>query len=215
MNQQLFLKEVDSTFTILDEFNMDYDLFFNLKKEVKMFYLINFDKIVVAGKFSSFEDADVTGRKSKFAYLVIDKMEDLKKFTLKKLTVLRSNISHLKGKVDSKDKAAPQIWEMIEKADLEIKEIPVKTKKVAGEGTGKTPSKVSLIRELFKTRLAADRKELMKLTGYDSRNIHVAMSILKNPDRTQKTLVTTYDRKTQIYTKVVPGVEAKTEAEES
>lgn len=64
------------------------------------------------------------------------------------------------------------------------------------------PSRMSLIRDLFSRKKKASRQEIMDATGWDERNAHTAMSILKNPERTKEPLVTEYDRKTKTYTLV-------------
>jgi len=46
------------------------------------------------------------------------------------------------------------------------------------------------------------RDEVMVHTGWDVKNAHVAMSILKNPKKTKTPLVTVYDRKRKVFTLV-------------
>jgi hypothetical protein len=76
-----------------------------------------------------------------------------------------------------------------------------KARKAAAKKTG--PSRFQIIRDLLGRRKSITREELMKATGWDARNVHTAMSILKNPERMSKKnlLVTDYDRKSQTYTR--------------
>jgi hypothetical protein len=79
-------------------------------------------------------------------------------------------------------------------------------KKPARKGKGGKrggPSRYQLIRDAFAKRKKFTRDELKKLTGWDDRNVHTAMSILKNEERMgpDNVLVTDYDRANKTYTR--------------
>ena len=196
------------TTTILDDFLPFQDLPLNqkpyfMKRSPSMsHYLLNADKMVIVNKFATAMDADLVGQKSKFGYLVLSKASDLEQLAVKHLTALRGSLSHLKGKVESKKIACPQIWNLIEDLQLDALKAPEKKSPKKKSAEDKQPSNVDKIRELFNKKKPVTRKEIMDVTGYDSRNAHTAMGILKNPARTSKPLHTEYDRKTQTYTKV-------------
>jgi hypothetical protein len=61
-------------------------------------------------------------------------------------------------------------------------------------------SKTQTIRNMFKEKESWSREEIMDRTGFDSKNAHVCMGILKNGDRTKNPVLTGYDRKTKTYT---------------
>ena len=56
-------------------------------------------------------------------------------------------------------------------------------KKEEGE---KKVSKVQKLKDAFKRRKTYTEDELVELTGYDMKNLHVAIAFLKNPKRTKE-----------------------------
>jgi hypothetical protein len=72
-------------------------------------------------------------------------------------------------------------------------------------GTG---SKVSIVRQMFAVKNSWTREEISEKSGFDWRNTHTAMSILKNPKRTKDLLPTVYDRATRTYTLVARSKQA-------
>ncbi len=61
-------------------------------------------------------------------------------------------------------------------------------------------TKVGRIREAFSTKKSYTVDELMKLSGFDERNLRTAMTILRNPKRTKILLETEYDREKKTFT---------------
>jgi hypothetical protein len=108
---------------------------------------------------------------------------DLEKMTIKELTELYNSKTEGKKikKFESKAKAIERLKKMLPKND------------------GRKVSKVSIIRSMFEDKGAWTRDEIMSRTGFDSRNAHAAMNVLKNEARTKNPLNLTYDRKTQTY----------------
>jgi len=108
---------------------------------------------------------------------------DLEKMTIKELTDLYN--SKTKGKVIKKFESKAKAIERI--------------KKILSKNDKPKVTKVSIIRAMFKDKGAWTREEIMSRTGFDSRNAHTAMNILKNAARTKNPLNFIYDRKTQTY----------------
>ena len=75
--------------------------------------------------------------------------------------------------------------------------------RVRGTGT-----KISIVRQMFAVQDTWTREEISEKSGYDWRNTHTAMSILKNPKRTRDPLPTVYDRATRTYTLVAQSKSA-------
>jgi hypothetical protein len=197
------------TSSVLDDFLPFQDLVISEKPYYKRrtnqmaktaHYLLNFDKLVIVNKFATAMDADQVGQKSKFRYLVLSGADNLEKLTLKILKEIQKKLGGT-GAVDNKAVASARIWDFIKKLELEIMKPPEKTpaKKTVPKKDQK-PSKINLIRDLFKKKKAVSREDIKTATGYDDRNAHTAMAILKNAERTKDTLLTAYDRKTKIYT---------------
>jgi len=115
---------------------------------------------------------------------------DLEKKTIKELTELYNSMTNGKKikKFESKAKAI------------------VRLKKLLPERKDRKVSKMSIIREMFQDRVSWTREEIMSLTGFDSKNTHAAMNVLKNPNRTKDLLNFTYDRKSQTYKLVNHGL---------
>jgi hypothetical protein len=105
---------------------------------------------------------------------------DLKKMTIKELTELYN--TRTKGK-------------KIRKFESKAKAIERVTK-LLGE---KKPSKMNIIRVMFADKQSWTRQEIMKRTGFDAKNAHAAMNVLKNPNRTKNPLNFTYNKENQIY----------------
>ena len=196
------------TSSILDEFLPFQDLVITEKpyyrrrtnKMAKAHYLLNFDKLIIVNKFATAMDADKVGQKSKFRYLVLSDAGSLEKLTLKILKSIQKNLGGT-GTVDNKAVASTRIWAFIKKLDLEVMKPPErKPAKKAVPKKDQKPSKIELIRGLFKKKKVISREEIKTATGYDDRNAHTAMAILKNAARTKNTLLTGYDRKTKTYT---------------
>ena len=82
-----------------------------------------------------------------------------------------------------------------------IKRLQEDQKKKGRRSRGQV-SKISIVREMFNTKDTWTREELAKKSGYDTRNLSTAMSILKNPKRTKDLLITKYDPSTRAYTLV-------------
>ena len=126
--------------------------------------------------------------------------DDLTQFSLVELTKLRNRLTGLTGKVDSKKKFSPKIWEkMVER----MKEKAAKTNpniKPPAKPKKRRLTKSQRLRNCFDERKIWTIDELVKESGFDEQNVRVALSILKNPARTKKTLVTVYDRKDKTYT---------------
>jgi hypothetical protein len=108
---------------------------------------------------------------------------DLEKMTIKELTELYN--SKTKGKVIKKFESKAQAIARI--------------KKVLPKKDEQKVSKVSIIRSMFEDKGAWTREEIMSRTGFDARNAHAAMNILKNAARTKNPIIFTYDRKTRTY----------------
>ncbi len=71
------------------------------------------------------------------------------------------------------------------------------------KGSSKRPAgttKYGKLREAFMKRKSYTRAELVKISGFDARNVAVAMSILRNKNRTAEPVVTEYDRAAGSYT---------------
>lgn len=62
------------------------------------------------------------------------------------------------------------------------------------------------LKTYFAERDSASRAELLEIMDTDARNLHVAVSILKNPARTKEPMVLVYDKATQVFTKQVLAV---------
>jgi hypothetical protein len=108
---------------------------------------------------------------------------DLEKMTIKELTELYNSMGEGKKikKFESKAKAIARV------------------KKLLAENKPGKVSKVSIIRSMFEDKGSWTRQEIMSRTGFDARNAHAAMNVLKNAARTKDPINFTYDRKTQTY----------------
>ena len=108
---------------------------------------------------------------------------DLEKMTIKELTKLYNSMAEGKKikKFESKAKAIARV------------------KKLLPEKEERKVTKMSIIREMFQDQASWTREEIMKRTGFDAKNAHAAMNVLKNPNRTKDPLNFTYDRKNQTY----------------
>jgi hypothetical protein len=73
------------------------------------------------------------------------------------------------------------------------------------EGEEKRESKVQKLKDAFKKRKTYTEEELIELTGYDAKNLHVAIAFLKNPKRTRvEDLITLeFNKEKRTYTKKV------------
>jgi hypothetical protein len=147
-------------------------------------YVINLRISKILGKFATWQGANEFLNEAKFTGIILSSEEDLDQLTKAQHKALAIN---LKGE---------NVWELITNMDLSAKEHDMPK--------GKGPSKVSIIRELFTKKNSYTKEELMNASGYDVRNIHMAMNILKNPERTKpgKMLFTDYDKKEKTYTLV-------------
>ncbi len=68
--------------------------------------------------------------------------------------------------------------------------------------TEKKTTKYGLLRKAFEVQTTWTWENLVDYTGFDKKNLAVAVSILKNPARTKDILVIEYDRITKTYTLV-------------
>ena len=115
---------------------------------------------------------------------------DLEKMTIKELTELYNSMAEGKKikKFESKAKAIARVQKLLpEKKEHKI-------------------SKVSIIREMFQEQASWTRQEIMRRTGFDAKNAHAAMNVLKNPNRTKSPLNFTYNRENQNYKLVNHGL---------
>jgi len=62
------------------------------------------------------------------------------------------------------------------------------------EAKTKKISRCSIIRQMFLEKNTWTRQEIMDRTGFDSKNAHVCMAILRDPRRTKVILNTVYDK---------------------
>ena len=126
---------------------------------------------------------------------------DLEKMTIKELTKLYN--SKIGGKMvkkfESKAKAIERIKKILPQKEEVQKKAEDKEKAGIKERAEGKVSKVSIIRSMFEEKESWTREEIMSRTGFDARNAHAAMNILKNAARTKEPLYFTYDRKTQTY----------------
>jgi hypothetical protein len=108
---------------------------------------------------------------------------DLEKMTIKELTELYNSMAEGKKikKFESKAKAIARV------------------KKLLPEKRERKISRMSIIREMFQEQASWTRQEIMSHTGFDAKNAHTAMNVLKNPNRTKNPLNFTYNRENQIY----------------
>jgi hypothetical protein len=108
---------------------------------------------------------------------------DLEKMTIKELTELYNSMTEGKKikKFESRAKAIARV------------------KKLLPEKKEHKVSKMGIIREMFQDQASWTRGEIMSRTGFDSKNAHAAMNVLKNPKRTKDPLNFTYDRENQTY----------------
>ena len=108
---------------------------------------------------------------------------DIEKMTIKELTELYNSLT--KGKKIKKFESKP-------KAILRVK-------KLLSEKKGGKVSKMSIIRAMFMDKRSWTRQEIMKRTGFDAKNTHAAMYVLKNPVRNKNPLKFIYNRENQTY----------------
>ncbi len=115
---------------------------------------------------------------------------DLEKMTIKELTELYNSMTEGKKikKFESKAKAIARI------------------KKLLPEKKERRVSKMSIIRSMFEDKASWTREEIMSRTGFDAKNAHAAMNVLKNPNRTKSPLNFTYNRENQTYKVVNHGL---------
>ena len=79
-------------------------------------------------------------------------------------------------------------------------------KKLLPDKKERKASKMSIIREMFQDQASWTREEIMRRTGFDAKNAHAAMNVLKNPNRTKNPLTFIYDRESQTYKLVNHGL---------
>ena len=108
---------------------------------------------------------------------------DLEKMTIKELTELYN--SRTKGRT-------------IKKFESKAKAI-ARVKKLLAENNQGKVSRASIIRSMFEDKGSWTRQEIMSRTGFDARNAHAAMNVLKSANRTKAPLNFSYNRKTQTY----------------
>jgi len=115
---------------------------------------------------------------------------DLNKMTIKELTKLYNSLTEGKKikKFESKAKAIARV------------------KKLLPEKKESKVSKMSIIRSMFEDKASWTREEIMRRTGFDAKNAHAAMNVIKNPDRTKDPLNFTYNRENQTYKLVNHGL---------
>jgi len=108
---------------------------------------------------------------------------DLNKMTIKELTKLYNSLTEGKKikKFESKAKAIARVKKLL----------PLKKERKV--------SKMTIIREMFQEQASWSREEIMSRTGFDAKNAHAAMNVLKNPIRTKDPLNFTYNRENQTY----------------
>ena len=115
---------------------------------------------------------------------------NLEKMTIKELTELYNSMTEGKKikKFESKAKAIARVKMLLpQKKDHKV-------------------SKMGIIREMFQDQASWTRDEIMRRTGFDAKNAHAAMNVLKNPNRSKNPLNFTYDRKNQTYKLVNHGL---------
>ena len=115
---------------------------------------------------------------------------DLEKMTIKELTELYN--SNTDGK-------------RIKKFESKAKAI-ARVKKLLPEKKERKLSKMGIIREMFQKQTSWTREEIMSRTGFDAKNAHAAMNVLKNPNRTKDPLNFKYNRENQTYKLVNHGL---------
>ena len=81
-----------------------------------------------------------------------------------------------------------------------------RVKKLLPEKKARKVTKMSIIREMFQDKASWTRDQIMRRTGFDSKNAHAAMNVLKNPNRTKDPLNFIYDRENQTYNLVSHGL---------
>ena len=115
---------------------------------------------------------------------------DLGKMTIKELTKLYNSMAEVKKikKFESKAKAIARV------------------KKLLPEKKERKISKMSIIRSMFEDKASWTREEIMSRTGFDAKNAHAAMNVLKNPNRTKDPLNFSYNRESQTYKLVTYGL---------
>ena len=115
---------------------------------------------------------------------------DLEKMTIKELTKLYNSMAEGKKikKFESKAKAIARV------------------KKLLPEKRERKVTKMSIIREMFRKQTSWTREEIMSRTGFDAKNAHATMNVLKSPNRSKDPLNFTYDRKNQTYKLVNHGL---------
>ena len=115
---------------------------------------------------------------------------DLEKMTIKELTELYNSMAEgtkIK-KFESKAKAIARV------------------KKLLPEKKERKLSKMGIIRSMFEDKASWTREEIMSRTGFDDKNAHAAMNVLKNPNRTKDPLNFKYNRENQTYKLVNHGL---------
>ena len=65
---------------------------------------------------------------------------------------------------------------------------------------------MGIIRSMFEDKASWTREEIMRRTGFDAKNAHAAMNVLKNPNRTKDPLNFKYNRENQTYKLVNHGL---------
>ena len=115
---------------------------------------------------------------------------DLERMTIKELTELYNSMTNGKKikKFESKAKAIARVKMLLpQKKDHKV-------------------SKMGIIREMFQDQASWTRDEIMRRTGFDAKNAHAAMNVLKNPNRTKNPLNFEYNRENQTYKLVNHGL---------
>ena len=115
---------------------------------------------------------------------------NLEKMTIKELIELYNSMTEGKKikKFESKAKAIARVKMLLpQKKDHKV-------------------SKMGIIREMFQDQASWTRDEIMRRTGFDAKNAHAAMNVLKNPNRTKDPLNFEYNRENQTYKLVNHGL---------
>jgi hypothetical protein len=134
----------------------------------------------------------VNNENSALINLIAEKVEDLCGYKPEHYLVAEF-LKHLSIKKVDTTVAPDTIISLTGTMDPSLRVIP---------STSNGNTKVSKIRSLFAKQNSATDQELIDKSGFDKRNLSVAMNILKNPKRTKNPLYTFYDKMTKTYTLV-------------
>jgi len=89
------------------------------------------------------------------------------------------------------------VWEKINTAPT-----PAPAPAVVKDPEGKKVNKADKIRLAFSAKTEWTQDDLTVYTGFDKKNLSVALAILRNPSRTKDLLVVSYDRASKTYSLV-------------